>query len=784
LADFSSLDVFTMHPWLRRFPATLVLLAVATLGVAEEPAKPPRAWWRPVAGEYLRNRGRTLDAVDAAEGHLPRSMVAWRAGPLGLLLERTRGGVDLVALHDCVAQQKLLAPKTLPLFVLTLHSVSSAEEIRLAADAGWNNVEFKTSIAGDALEIRWQKPQDARLGELTVVVRAIADAESGALRWRVTAAGQADPWRLVWLVFPQVALSAGTAQARVLLPQGPGVVRGVARGQLGRFGEVYPSRAACMQFTAFYDPGRKTGLYFAAHDSLASPKRIIVEERGDDPGIRLALGYPVIDADKAGNRFVLPGEVVWQRLDGDWFDAAVIYRDWVRKVARWWPQLTRDGREDTPRWFRELSVWTTNWGCGEHNARRVEEFAGAIGASVGDQWYGWSVDPLEHDAAPPAAKKGFAEDARRLKLADVYVMLYLDGRLSGLREHAGEADLWLPHGRRIPIPPAAVPADAVKDRHAQAIYERYDAVEPGRPAALAVMCPAAEAWQKRAAATVAAVLKGCDVPAVYLDQVASAPPRPCFDVSHGHPTGMGAWWTAAGYWRLLDGVRQAMPAGRVLTTQGNADAYVRWFDGYLTWHWQYDGQVPAFPAVYGGAIQMFGRSFYGCPLGDPAVRMKLGQQLVFGEQLGWIDADVVRQRETFAFLRQLVQLRVKLARYFYAGEMARPPQFSATMPTMKGDWHGPDPSPVTTDAVLCGGWWLRGENRLALLFVNVSDRPIVAHLRYDARAYGLPAGNVRAAVTTSQGTEPAAGVTGLMERDASFPPQTAWALELALPEGQ
>ncbi len=51
-----------------------------------------------------------------------------------------------------------------------------------------------------------------------------------------------------------------------------------------------------------------------------------------------------------------------------------------------------------------------------------------------------------------------------------------------------------------------------------------------------------------------------------------------------------------------------MKPDRMLTTECNAEPFLKWFDGYLTWHWQYDGQVPAFPAIYGGAIQMFGRA--------------------------------------------------------------------------------------------------------------------------------------------------------------------------------
>jgi len=81
----------------------------------------------------------------------------------------------------------------------------------------------------------------------------------------------------------------------------------------------------------------------------------------------------------------------------------------------------------------------------------------------------------------------------------------------------------------------------------------------------------------------------------------------------------------------------------MLTTECNAEPFVKWFDGYLTWHWQHDGQVPAFPAVYGGAIQMFGRAYRGGPTKDLALRMKAGQQLVFGEQIGWIDPNIVRE---------------------------------------------------------------------------------------------------------------------------------------------
>ena len=91
---------------------------------------------------------------------------------------------------------------------------------------------------------------------------------------------------------------------------------------------------------------------------------------------------------------------------------------------------------------------------------------------------------------------------------------------------------------------------------------------------------------------------------------------------------------------MPDAIRTVMPRDTILITECNGEPFVRWFDGYLSCHWQHDGQVPAFPAVYGGAIQMFGRGYLGEATKALALRMKAGQQLVFGEQIGWIGPEI------------------------------------------------------------------------------------------------------------------------------------------------
>jgi hypothetical protein len=280
--------------------------------------------------------------------------------------------------------------------------------------------------------------------------------------------------------------------------------------------------------------------------------------------------------------------------------------------------------------------------------------------------------------------------------------------------------------------------------------------------------------------TVLRLFGECGVKGVYMDQIAAAQPELCFDRTHGHPLGGGHWWTE-GYWGLLESIRKARPADCMLTTECNAEPYTQVFDGYLTWHWQYDGQVPVFPAVYGGAIQMFGRAYRGGPTKDLALRMKAAQQLVYGEQIGWLDPGVVHEKGNAEFLRQVVRLRHALRRYFYAGEMARPPRLLGTVPRVTADWQWSGPWPVTTDALLAGAWRLPREKKLVLLLVNVSDEPVQAALDFDATRYDLPADSLSLTRIARDGPRETEPVPRAFQRIVSAGPRQAWAWEITVP---
>ncbi len=90
--------------------------------------------------------------------------------------------------------------------------------------------------------------------------------------------------------------------------------------------------------------------------------------------------------------------------------------------------------------------------------------------------------------------------------------------------------------------------------------------------------------------------------------------------------------------------------------------------------------------------------------------MKAAQQLTYGEQIGWLHPNVVNQKENAEFLRDVVRMRYRLRRYFYAGEMLRPPALTGDIPRVRADWQWSGQWWVETDAVLTGAWLLAQNN--------------------------------------------------------------------------
>jgi hypothetical protein len=691
------------------------------------------------------------------------------AGDLQLTLRNSAAGVRVEHLLDIQSGQDLLTTNPLPLFSLTLHGVGSTKLSSLSADDGWSQCTIHPHRRH--LEMRWSRPVDEALAGLSVVATVTPDSGASALRWKLRIDNTSTNWSIWRVMFPQVALSNLGTNAAVLFPRGPGEVqRGVWDRPFSYQGN-YPGGWCSMQFMAAYCEGAKpTGLYVAMHDPWGGTKDLAVKSDPAARIVRLSFEHPAPNMGLPTNTFALEGEAVWQVLRGDWFDAALLYKAWARREAKWWPRLTRDGRTDTPRWMRELNAWAMTGGAPGECVPAVKQFREFLGVPAGFHWYNWHQIPFDNDYPHYfPAKDGFGQGVAELKAAGVFPMPYINGRL------------WDSHDRGtedFEFTKLALAATTKQDDGSPGI-EQYGSKETnGEPVRLGVMCPTTPLWQNTVSNIVLRLLGECGTSAVYIDQVAAAPPRLCMDRAHGHPLGGGHWWNE-GYWKMLEAIRHRMPRDTALTTECNGEPFIRWFDGYLTWHWQSDGQVPAFPAVYGGAIQMFGRAYRGGNTRNLALRMKAAQQLVFGEQLGWIEPEVVKEKENADFFRQMVRLRAAFNPYFSAGEMARPPKLLGPIPTVRADWQWSGEWWVTTDAVLTGAWQLPKEKRMVLLFVNVSDESVPTQTRFEPAASGVRASVLRIQRTTTDGSKTAWQTSpASFERSRTLPPHEAEAWEL------
>ncbi len=668
------------------------------------------------------------------------------------------GGAHLLSLFDFAKERELLAATGVPLFDIEL-SHPDGRTARVTAETDWASHEV-TGRGGGA----------TRRGGL-VCSRPTADGLPGLrvecdfelagrrLAWRLRVDNPDEQWAIHQVHFPQVALGqiGGSAEDDfVATPRASGELRKAPLLNPYSFGGLYPSGWATMQFLCHYD--QDVGVYFAAEDPLASTKDLNVKTSDAGEALIARVTWPNADMDVPGSGFTHPGWTVLETFEGDWFDAARIYARWAAKEAQWWPKTGAKGRADTPEWMQEVAIWALTGGDSQSVVGPVTEFAQYMGVPTAIHWYNWHVIPFDNDYPHYfPAKEGFADGVAALQDAGVRVMPYINGRL-------WDSDL-------DDFKTTAIKA-ATKDAKGDYYVEVYGSGEK-----LVPMCPTTELWQTTVQDTVLRLVSPeFNVDGVYIDQIAAASPRICMDDSHGHPLGGGHWWTTDGYWPMLTSLQGRLPAGKMITSECNAESYTTHLDGLLTWHFQYQDMIPLFAAVYGGQVQLFSRAYNGTD--GLSYRMKAAQSLVFGEQIGWIRPDIIKDEVNGPFLRRMARLRHALLPYLSWGEMARPPTLTGDIPQVTADWAWSGEWPITDTALQRGAWKSR-DGRLALIFVNVTDQTLSATLEFDAEAYGFA---LRQRIVCARRTEDALEEPVPLATQANvpieLPPYGAVALEI------
>jgi len=644
---------------------------------------------------------------------------------LALILEITNNGekgkgVQLLSLIDKKTNTILSARESVPLLTAEVRDKETGKTFTLTSDDGWGKIDRHGSCFFLSNPIGLSGAEGMQVLVRLHYGNPEYPPQNNGFHWRGSLFRSVDRYEIRNVSCGQIALRNLGPTMKAFYPHVSGVVTENPVGKELRWRGTYPSGWCSMQYMAVYEESKNVGLYVAASDRGGAVKDIRLDSVPDSLTIRFEQPLPLPQSSEVSS-------VVWRVFQGDWYDAAVIYRDEVRKNAQWYPrrEIGPEGRTDTPQWMKELSVWALCSDPPEKMPATMRKFTDALGIPTAVHWYNWHQIPFDNDYPHYfPAKEGFKEAVAEIqKKGDCFVMPYINGRLWDTRDKGAED---------FQFTSVALPG-ATKKEDGTPYIETYGSKESdGSKVELAVMCPASEVWRNKVTENIFRLIDEYDVAGVYVDQVAAAQPVLCFDASHGHPLAGGDWWNRE-HWKLYEEIRAKLPEGKMLTTECNADPFVNIFDGYLTWHFQYQGQVPAFAAVYGGAVQMFGRAYRGGSSQVLADRMKLAEQLVYGEQIGWIDPRIVDDPVRFPFFKEIVQVRHKFRDYFYKGEMIRPPKLLDDIPTVTADWQWSGETILTADAVQTGAWRKKDESGNSVsdvfFFVNVSDKPITSHVK-------------------------------------------------------
>jgi len=513
------------------------------------------------------------------------------------------------------------------------------------------------------------------------------------------------------VTFPALRLASLTrGKDRLFVPVFEGEVHSNPIKENYLYNRWYPSGGASMQYIAYYDEAG--GIYVASEDSMARTKNIQISSA--DGHVDLDYIWPA-----GGNSFTVSGKIALELFDGDWYDAAQIYKRWLPE-AKWWVPLPR---QDTPVWYKDNPLCFMG-GMNELLSGHIREVQKYFDLQVAFHCYSWE-DRDNCNSYSPGSRPANANLKKILANLpnQVKVKAYVNNRIWTMDmkdegyEYEGKGSIF-----------ACKKPDG-------SVYEEIYARK------FAVMCPAAKGWQDFEQKIFHRVASyGFD--ALYFDQTVAGAPKQCFDKTHGHSLG-GDVWLEKGYWQMLLPLRTELKKQHpdiVLESEDLCEAYMHIFDGFLPWRaFMFNEPVPAFQAVYGGRIQFVGYSYGSGTL--EGWFAKASKQLLTGEQIGWFGIANFGNplyAEFGLLVKRLAHLRLTLLPFFNAGEMARPLTWKTPMKRQCADWGYYGPRMIESDTIQHSVWRLG--NQAVLLFVNATNKSASAEPVIDGVRLGLADG--------------------------------------------
>ncbi len=480
---------------------------------------------------------------------------------------------------------------------------------------------------------------------------------------------------------------------------------------------------ATMQFVAYYNDSY--GIYLGVHDPKATKKDFEIKKNTKE-GIKFQSTIPVENRYLPGNDWEFPGIFRFELFEGDWYEAAMIYKKWASAEAEYWPKESK-ARNTRQKAIGNIGAWFMPWDGAFTGSRQsyYESLRNSLGGvPIGLHWYVW-YNGKSFDQGYPyllpekSGMKSFTTDIQ--KNNDIFIVPYMNGRIF---------ETSLSQYNSVGKP------NAVKDADGSV---HFDVAFAGRE--WATMCPAQEAYQDILVNQATQLINRVGTAGIYFDMVTAAGAIECFDTTHRHTLGGGNYWRS-GYKKTFDMVHTFTADSKFITTEGACDYLADVVDGFLTLGWMTNNMVPAFQAVYSGKLQLFTVNA-GYDYNSQVLYAKYVSSFINGIQPGHFSASLQDSPNSteFKFLKRIANMRYKLKNYMSFGQLLKPISVDRSgIPDITTTWfdHGVGDVPVTISALQSSYWKNKEEDKVVVVFANASmSKTLDFTLNFDGNLNGV-----------------------------------------------
>ncbi len=472
----------------------------------------------------------------------------------------------------------------------------------------------------------------------------------------------------------------------------------------------FPCAQVAMQFQSYYS-SNGDGVYVAMEDPHGTIRVTSVYGKGGElfAAWKNYVPYP---EDGKTSSFTVDGKTAVRLFKGDWFDAAQVYKNFLKKEASWW--IKDLPRQDTPEWFRNNSIWILAGVFPSRNEATMlylreyfeQPFGVHLVGTTAKRW--WPHFDRTSEIGLTRMKN--------LQAAGLKVLPYCDPRLYSIKH----PDTFT---KKTPGGVAKWNKDAlnwsIKRKDNKPFIENYGVK-------CLVLCPQAPGWHDEYLRICAGIAdNGFD--GIYHDQLPCGHGETCFDTTHGHRKNDPSSWIKNGYaelYRKMRAMLEAKRPGMVHTGEDGSDPFLKMIDGYTVWRWTEPDSIPLFQTIYAGRIQFTGKLYNHQRRGDWESNFaKAASQLINAEQLGWVTLEDLEAATPFRkYYKVLAFVRKALLEYFNTADRIAPLKFTVDPGKMYTAWGNTYADGLMVDSPRVEhSCWQLPDGRKMVLFINATE---------------------------------------------------------------